>query len=729
MQQNRKRRGRYFYRLLFSSLSIALVPIMALSALIYQLGIVRLREEISNGQRMLLEQASASLHARMEESMDIAYSISMDERVTQLSQNLPVYQIMEGIEQLERYLIANSFFSRIMVQRFDETILYTNKGTIDCSVLLNAYAFNAEDSLRFQQLVENGMAQLAFFDSAQIAMFFQPIPVFSRNPAGCAIFVIEQPALNALFPEQLQAGLSILLYHENGHLVSSRGAYAPTKEDAARLFHALADGTIATRTESFLLIAEQVPDIGWVFVSLVPESWLNARMRYVLIIGALSVCIAATLALVFLLTQRQYRPIYALSQRNDAVSFDADELASISQRLEQTDILNQQMEKHKLQLRESLLLRLLRGDTSNCSSIRSVLTEMNVFLHCEVFCVVLLHMHAAENTCVSPFLAQIEKALSARDIAYAVELTKSERVAVIVCIPAGNVRDMLEHLLHSLDLWLQMHIGARASFGIGMPHAFSDIASSYFEASVALDHALQTKQAFPSFFDDLKTPPQLDEEMQKKESVFLHALKEGAQENALLALDELLSLIRSRYADQPLMQYYRFRITESLVHFVSQEDLSGVDSKACASASSLLVKALSTGQMAQYEEALQGAVKILCALQQKKTAAMENDTINHVRLFMRNNIANPMLSLEMLAGQLGFSPSYWSNYFRETIGLPFPEYIWEMRLRLAKQLLQETDMPIKAIVAEIGYVDVSSFIRKFKQAEGLTPGQYRNLHS
>ena len=108
---------------------------------------------------------------------------------------------------------------------------------------------------------------------------------------------------------------------------------------------------------------------------------------------------------------------------------------------------------------------------------------------------------------------------------------------------------------------------------------------------------------------------------------------------------------------------------------------------------------------------------------------MENDTINQVRPFMRNNIAKRMLSLEMLAGQLGFSPSYWSNYFRETIGLPFPEYIWEMRLRLAKQLLQETDMPIKAIVAEIGYVDVSSFIRKFKQAEGLTPGQYRNLHS
>ena len=35
------------------------------------------------------------------------------------------------------------------------------------------------------------------------------------------------------------------------------------------------------------------------------------------------------------------------------------------------------------------------------------------------------------------------------------------------------------------------------------------------------------------------------------------------------------------------------------------------------------------------------------------------------------------------------------------------------------------DKPIKEIVAEAEYLDVASFVRKFRQMEGITPGEYR----
>ena len=43
----------------------------------------------------------------------------------------------------------------------------------------------------------------------------------------------------------------------------------------------------------------------------------------------------------------------------------------------------------------------------------------------------------------------------------------------------------------------------------------------------------------------------------------------------------------------------------------------------------------------------------------------------------------------------------------------------------AKELLINSDMQIKDIVAQIGYIDVANFVRKFKTYEGVTPGQYR----
>ena len=36
-----------------------------------------------------------------------------------------------------------------------------------------------------------------------------------------------------------------------------------------------------------------------------------------------------------------------------------------------------------------------------------------------------------------------------------------------------------------------------------------------------------------------------------------------------------------------------------------------------------------------------------------------------------------------------------------------------------------TDIPVKDIVAQIGYIDAANFVRKFKGYEGITPGQYR----
>jgi AraC-like DNA-binding protein len=48
---------------------------------------------------------------------------------------------------------------------------------------------------------------------------------------------------------------------------------------------------------------------------------------------------------------------------------------------------------------------------------------------------------------------------------------------------------------------------------------------------------------------------------------------------------------------------------------------------------------------------------------------------------------------------------------------------------LAKKVLINSDRPIKDIVADIGYVDVSNFVRKFKKREGITPGRYRELYS
>ncbi len=57
------------------------------------------------------------------------------------------------------------------------------------------------------------------------------------------------------------------------------------------------------------------------------------------------------------------------------------------------------------------------------------------------------------------------------------------------------------------------------------------------------------------------------------------------------------------------------------------------------------------------------------------------------------------------------------------------ELLTNMRMEEVKQELRGTDKAIKDIVTGVGYIDVPNFLRKFKKAEGITLGQYRQLYA
>jgi transcriptional regulator GlxA family with amidase domain len=63
--------------------------------------------------------------------------------------------------------------------------------------------------------------------------------------------------------------------------------------------------------------------------------------------------------------------------------------------------------------------------------------------------------------------------------------------------------------------------------------------------------------------------------------------------------------------------------------------------------------------------------------------------------------------------------------FREATGLTPLDYVQALRLEEAKQMLETGDLPIEAIANEVGYEDASFFGRLFRRKVGLTPAQYR----
>ena len=94
-----------------------------------------------------------------------------------------------------------------------------------------------------------------------------------------------------------------------------------------------------------------------------------------------------------------------------------------------------------------------------------------------------------------------------------------------------------------------------------------------------------------------------------------------------------------------------------------------------------------------------------------------------LRLIHRTGEGN---TIRELAEKLFVSPSALSRAFRREYGVSLREYMDDERLRLAKRLLREGRQKTPAIAANVGFQDVSAFLRWFHQRCGMTPAAYRS---
>jgi len=92
--------------------------------------------------------------------------------------------------------------------------------------------------------------------------------------------------------------------------------------------------------------------------------------------------------------------------------------------------------------------------------------------------------------------------------------------------------------------------------------------------------------------------------------------------------------------------------------------------------------------------------------------------------YIQNNYTRKLLVSEV-AQLLYMSPSAFSHYFKKHTLKSFANYLMEMRLGKAAQLLQHSDMPVGDVCLESGFQNVSHFNRSFHRQYGTTPLKFR----
>ena len=91
---------------------------------------------------------------------------------------------------------------------------------------------------------------------------------------------------------------------------------------------------------------------------------------------------------------------------------------------------------------------------------------------------------------------------------------------------------------------------------------------------------------------------------------------------------------------------------------------------------------------------------------------------------MKNNLPQK-LSLEDIAGHVGYSPSHFEQVFLKKTGQTPLNYFNQLKIQKACQLLDFSELKIKEIAEELGFYDQYHFSNVFFKQIGEPPTQYK----
>ena len=137
-------------------------------------------------------------------------------------------------------------------------------------------------------------------------------------------------------------------------------------------------------------------------------------------------------------------------------------------------------------------------------------------------------------------------------------------------------------------------------------------------------------------------------------------------------------------------------------------------------------------EKASYQQYLAGIANLILGIMMysdKNILFQENEAysrINRAKLIIRENLTTG-ISLEDIASEINISYSYFRKLFKEYTGLSPANYIQEMKIERAKNMLMTSELSIKEIAYILNFDSASHFSIAFRSRTGKTPSEYRQM--
>ncbi|MEH7272444.1 response regulator [Neobacillus vireti] len=282
--------------------------------------------------------------------------------------------------------------------------------------------------------------------------------------------------------------------------------------------------------------------------------------------------------------------------------------------------------------------------------------------------------------------------------------------------------ELAEALFNYLSIEIDDNI--TITHGRAYPNRF-EVGKSFLEARVAMDmrHIMGTGRVI-SLDETVSKCNQKEEHIQDLEMKFENQIKSGLPEKANEALVELSTAIIDRKT-VPLADLKVLGLKFSTMLFFEIEKWKKEDSTDRFNSSDVYKDIMALSSLTEMTEMLHSLIEEWSSAMYKKK---ENNYYSHVDQaikYMQENFHDSSLTLQKVAEFIHVSTPYLSNLFKIEKGFNFGDFLLELRMKKAMELLGEGNMKTYEVCEQAGYSNPQYFGICFKKYTGFTPAEFK----
>jgi len=753
-----------FYKYLLSYVLILAIVITVLGSIVYASLLRMVRNDIEKYNINNLKQIQTMLDSRFVELYRVSLEISENAALSKRNLKASGYDVFLGVQELRKYNTNNSYFDEIALYYLDDeqekiyTSQYDTNITIFFSHMFAYENWNPEDFKRDVSSIKT--PAIRGFENVKVTnvtdtrylTHIYPIPFYSEKPNAVILFMVDESYYKDLFFNSYESNSSFAyIFDQNNNMIinlandSDNDFSAELVKKIDLSSHKVID-TVKFNGEEYSIVKTVSDYNNFTYLTATPTKIFMSKFwtQRNIFFGSISAIFIIGIIISLILAIRTYKPLKDLTDKilkynkKSNNKLTSDEFELISNMFKEVSSENRDLiykvQNDEIIVKTVFILNILRGKFKDEKKITETAKAVNINFPHRNYCSIILYFDQFNISDRQTYdlikygIRNVSEELAQEiGIAYTVELENDRSIGILLNFDLSfNSKNEINIFAYKVKEFLKEHFNMTLTIGIGsVVSSLMEVQSSFLQAERSVNYRLLKGNDIVIFYEDIenhnrpmyKYPAELEFNL-------VMAVKTGDSEKVKEITKEIIDYIKNNNSNLESARIVCFGIINVIMKAV--DDMNLVSNKELYNTSGILiVDQIET--IDKLAEKLTEFCLTVCKNIEKQKESKNTKLRDMVLDIIQNELTNPDLTLEYIAGKCNVSSSYLSRYFSDQMGTTLITYINALRIEKVKTLLKDTDLTVREILYQVGYYDESNFIRKFKKSEGMTPLQYRKI--